>query len=171
MKTTGTLLDVSMDFKTRKGKVALLIDTTDLDVLDVISDFKDKKLDIDIKKHIEKRSGKANRYFWELLSQVCDKKGIDELEDYRRRVKELGIFRVSKIPSEDFETLKKSWENWGKAWFCEVGDTEMIGETEFKIVFLYYGSSSFNKKQMSRLIDNLVQDCKAFPSCIIVSIV
>ncbi len=161
MKTTGTLLDVSMDFKTRKGKVALLIDTTDLDVLDVISDFKDKKLDIDIKKHIEKRSGKANRYFWELLSQVCDKKGIDELEDYRRRVKELGIFRVSKIPSEDFETLKKSWENWGKAWFCEVGDTEMIGETEFKIVFLYYGSSSFNKKQMSRLIDNLVQDCKA----------
>ena len=86
---------------------------------------------------------------------------LDELEEYRRRVKELGIFRVSKIPTEDFETLKKSWENWGKAWFCEVGDTEIIGDTEFKVVFLYYGSSSFSKQQMSRLIDNLVQDCKA----------
>ena len=161
MKTTGSLLDVSMDFKTGKGKVAVLIDTKDLDVLDVISDFKDKKLDIEIKKHVEKRSGKANRYFWELLGQVCDRKHLDELEEYRRRVKELGIFRVSKIPSQDFETLKKTWENWGKAWFCEVGDTELIGDIEFKIVFLYYGSSSFNQQQMSRLIDNLVQDCKA----------
>ena len=26
---------------------------------------------------------------------------------------------------------------------------------------LYYGSSSFNTKQMSRLIDGVVQDCKA----------
>lgn len=161
MKTTGSLLDVSMDFKTGKGKVALLIDTSDLEVLEVISDLKEKKLDIDIKKHVEKRSGKSNRYFWELLGQACEKKHIDKLEEYRRRVKELGIFRVSRIPAEDFETLKKTWENWGEAWFCEVGDTEIIGDMEFKIVFLYYGSSSFNKEQMSRLIDNLVQDCKA----------
>ena len=161
MKTTGKLLDVSMDFTTGKGKVALLIDTTDLEVLDIINNFKELKLDIDIKKHVEKRSGKSNRYFWELLGQVCDRKGLDELEEYRRRVKELGIFRVSRIPLQDLETLKKTWENWGKAWFCEVGDTEIIGDIEFKIVFLYYGSSSFNKKQMSRLIDNLVQDCKS----------
>ena len=26
---------------------------------------------------------------------------------------------------------------------------------------LYYGSSTFDTKQMSRLIDNIVQDCKA----------
>lgn len=161
MKTTGSLLDVSMDFKTGKGKLTTLIDTTDLDVLDVISNLKDKKLDIEIKVHVEKRSGKSNRYFWELLGQACEKKHIDKLEEYKRRVKELGIFRVSRIPTEDFETLKKTWENWGEAWFCEVGDTEIIGDMEFKIVFLYYGSSSFNKKQMSRLIDNLVQDCKA----------
>ena len=161
MKSTGELLDVSLDFKTGKGKVALLIDTSDLDVLDLLANLREKKLDIDIKKHIEKRSGKSNRYFWELLGQVCERKHLDELEEYRRRVKELGIFRVSRIPSQDLETLKKTWENWGKAWFCEVGDTEIIGDMEFKIVFLYYGSSSFNKNQMSRLIDNLVQDCRA----------
>ena len=32
---------------------------------------------------------------------------------------------------------------------------------EFKIINAYYGSSSFNTKQMSRLINNLVQDCQA----------
>ena len=161
MKTTGKLLDVSMDFKTKKGKVTLLIDTTDLDTLDVINDLKDKKIDIEIKKHVEKRSGKSNRYFWELLEQLCDRRCLDKLSEYKKRVKELGIFRVSRIPSKDFDTLKKSWEHWGEAWFCEVGDTEIIGDEEFKIVFLYYGSSSFNKSQMSRLIDDLVQDCKA----------
>ena len=161
MKTTGEILDLSMDFKTGKGKVALLIDTKDLDTLEILAKLKEAKLDVEIKKHTEKRSGKSNRYFWELLGQVCARKHLDELEEYRRRVKELGIFRVSKIPSQDYETLKKTWENWGKAWFCEVGDTEIIGDIEFKIVFLYYGSSSFNKQQMSRLIDNLVQDCKA----------
>ena len=30
-----------------------------------------------------------------------------------------------------------------------------------KILHLYYGSSSFDKKQMSRLIDGVVQDCQA----------
>ncbi len=161
MKTTGELTEVSLDFKTSKGKLALLIDTRDMEVLELLSNLKEIKLDIEIKKHVEKRSGKSNRYFWELLEQVCEIKHLDKLTEYKRRVKELGIFRVSKIESKDFATLKKTWENWGEAWFCEVGDTEFIGDTEFKIVFLYYGSSSFDKKQMSRLIDNLVQDCKA----------
>lgn len=161
MKTTGKLLDVSKDIITGKAKVTLMLDTRNQEALDDIIKLLDRKLNIDIKKYIEKRSGKSNRYFWELLDEVCDRKKIDKLEEYRRRVKELGIFRVSKIPAEDYETLKKTWENWGEAWFCEVGDIERIGDTEFKIVFLYYGSSSFNKQQMSRLIDNLVQDCKA----------
>lgn len=161
MKTMGELIDISLDLRTRKGKIALIIDTKDMDMLDVLNSFKEKKLDIEIKKHIEKRSGRANRYFWELLEKLCDKKGLDKLSEYKRRVIELGIFRVSRVPSKDYETIKKSWENWGEAWFCEVGDTEIIGDEEFKIVFLYYGSSSYNKQQMSRLIDNLVQDCKA----------
>lgn len=28
-------------------------------------------------------------------------------------------------------------------------------------LILYYGSSTYNTEQMSRLIDNIVQDCKA----------
>lgn len=161
MKTKGELIDISLDLTTGKGKIALIIDTKDLGMLDVLNNLKEKRLDIEIKKHVEKRSGRANRYFWELLEELCDKKGLDKLGEYKRRVVELGIFRVSRVPSKDYETIKKSWENWGEAWFCEVGDTEIIGDEEFKIVFLYYGSSSYNKQQMSRLIDNLVQDCKA----------
>lgn len=42
-------------------------------------------------------------------------------------------------------------------WFTEKVDE--IGEKT--TLNAYYGSSSYNSKQMSRLIDNLVQDCKS----------
>ena len=54
------------------------------------------------------------------------------------------------------------WTAQGIAWFCEVADTEYVGEIEFKIIHAYYGSSSYNSKQMSRLIDGVVQDCKIY---------
>ena len=54
------------------------------------------------------------------------------------------------------------WTSQGIAWFCEIADTTYIGDTEFKIINAYYGSSSFNSKQMARLIDGVVQDCKVY---------
>lgn len=98
--------------------------------------------------------------FWKLLTEYAEEKEIDAIEEYKERVKRLGIFRVSRIETKDLETFKKSWENWGTAWFCEVYDTEYLGDIEFKILHLYYGSSSFNSKQMSRLVNDLVEDCK-----------
>ena len=52
------------------------------------------------------------------------------------------------------------WVSQGIAWFCELADTTYIENTEFKIINAYYGSSSYNSKQMSRLINDLVEDCK-----------
>lgn len=46
----------------------------------------------------------------------------------------------------------------GIAWFTEIVD---IAENDKIVVNAYYGSSSYNSKQMSRLIENLVQDCQA----------
>ena len=54
------------------------------------------------------------------------------------------------------------WTAQGIAWFCEIADTIYIGDAEFKIINAYYGSSSFNSKQMARLIDGVVQDCKPY---------
>ena len=87
-------------------------------------------------------------------------KRLDGIE-YKKRVKELGIFRRFRIETRDVKTFKIMWQDKGIAWFCEIADTEYIGNIEFKIINAYYGSSSFNSKQMSRLIDGVVQDCQA----------
>lgn len=155
---TGEIKDISIDYISNKPKITLLLN--ERECLNSLENLKDSKLSIEIKKWIKKRSLDANRYFWKLLKTYSEEKEVDAIEEYKERVKRLGIFRVSRIETKDVETYKKSWENWGTAWFCEVYDTEYLGNVEFKILHLYYGSSSFNSKQMSRLINDLVEDCK-----------
>lgn len=158
LQTTGNITDINIDFETNKTKLILMLDTKQLEVLEQLK--KCGKLNVEIKKYRQKRSLDANRYFWKLLTEYAEEKEIDAIEEYKERVKRLGIFRVSRIETKDLEKFKKSWENWGTAWFCEVYDTEYLGDIEFKILHLYYGSSSFNSKQMSRLVNDLVEDCK-----------
>ena len=154
---TGEISDLSVDYKTNKTKVTLLIDAEPSQ----IEKFLNQKLNVEIEKYREKRRINANNYFWQLLQKICDEQCLNTITEYKRRVKELGIFRRFKIMVGQVKTFTKIWEDKGIAWFCEIADTEYIGDIEFKIINAYYGSSSYDKKQMSRLIDDLVQDCKA----------
>lgn len=160
METTGTLEEISIDYKTNKAKISFLIN--DKSKLPTIEELKGLKLKITAKKDIKKRSLNANNYFWKLLQELCELAEVETIEEYKRRVKELGIFRRFKIEKDNVNTFEKMWTSQGVAWFCEIADTEIIGNTEFKIINAYYGSSSFNSKQMSRLINDLVEDCKIY---------
>lgn len=130
----------------------------------ILSEFiyEDKKiLTIELNKNEElevkrkKRSKNANSYFWTLLQQLCEELNIDVIQEYKRRVKDLGIFRQWEIDTKNVPTFIQAWEEKGIAWFCEI--VEELGDKT--IINSYYGSSSYNSKQMSTLIDNLVQDC------------
>lgn len=104
----------------------------------------------------KKRSKDQNSYFWELLQQLCFEMNLDVIQEYKKRVKELGIFKQWEIDTINVPTFEKLWSDRGVAWFTE--KVEEIGNKT--IINAYYGSSSYNSKQMSRLLDNLVQDCK-----------
>lgn len=160
LDTTGTIEDIAIDYKTNKAKISLLLDTRQLDIVEELK--KENKLNIEVKKYRKKRSLNANSYFWQLLQELCELVELDTIEEYKRRVKELGIFRQFKIETENIKTFEKMWTSQGKAWFCEIVDTTYVEDTEFKIINAYYGSSSFNSKQMARLIDGVVQDCKVY---------
>lgn len=160
LDTTGTITDLNIDFDTLKPKITVLLDTKNKELIEELKN--DGKLNIELKKYRKKRSLDANAYFWKLLTELCELAEIDTVEEYKRRIKELGIFRQFKIEKDNIKTFEKMWTAQGIAWFCEIADTEYIGDTEFKIINAYYGSSSFNSKQMARLIDGLVQDCKTY---------
>lgn len=158
MKIKVKLDNITRNFKTNKPIISfeVLDNISSLEELENASEF-----DLEIKKHIKKRSLDANAYFWKLLRDMCKLQNLNPIEEYKKRVKELGIFRIMSTETENVKTIRKIWEEKGIAWVVEEFDTEYKGDVEFKILHLYYGSSSFNTKYMSRLIDGVVQDCQA----------
>lgn len=111
--------------------------------------------EIEVKR--KKRSKDSNSYFWKLLQELCFEMNLDVIQEYRKRVKELGIFQTFELDTKNTPTFEFLWSSRGIGWFTEKVD-EIGDKTTLNA---YYGSSSYNSKQMSRLIDNLVQDCKA----------
>jgi hypothetical protein len=123
-----------------------------------------EKLSINIGKYREKRSLNANGYMWTLCGLLAEKMSNDKVtytkEDiYRDAIKEVGVWYDDEIEPEKVQRRCKAWELIGTGWLTERVDFTADGEKE--IIRFYYGSSQYNKKQMSRLIDNIVQDCQA----------
>lgn len=123
-----------------------------------------EKLLIVIDKYREKRSLNANKYMWSLCNQLAeclsDEKVKYTKDDiYRDKIKESGIWYDDEIEPEKVTRRCKAWQMIGTGWLTERVDFSADGNRE--IIRFYYGSSQYNKKQMARLIDNIVQDCEA----------
>ena len=123
-----------------------------------------EKLSINIDKYREDRSNKANAYMWKLCSMLADKLSDDGIphtkEDvYRNAVKERGIYKEQGgLPIDFAKTSRTAWEMLGTAWITEQVDFEPDGENV--IVRYYYGSSVYNTKQFSRILDWLIVECQ-----------
>ncbi len=148
-----------MEYGTGKTILCLEVNETQA-AMQGFDDFKDcEKLSIKISKYREKRSLNANNYAWQLMTKLAENQGITKEEVYKHHIKEIGVCRQVEIDEKAVDTLIHSWGLHGIGWFAEKLD---YGEHDgFLLVNLYYGSSTYNTKQMSRLIDNIVQDCQA----------
>lgn len=119
----------------------------------------DKDLTVEIKAFRKRRSLDANAYFWVLCDKLAVKTGISKAEIYRESIKNIGGNSDTVcVVDEAVDKLRAAWERNGLGWQTEVLDSKIQGCTN---VVLYYGSSTYDTKQMARLIDNIVQDCKA----------
>lgn len=155
MKLQGTLVDISIDFKTKKPKITLLINSNmkTLEELDKLN-----LLDIEVKKHRNKRSLDANAYCWVLCEKLAIAMDITKEEVYKQEIMMVGKSVIVPIKIEEVEYFKNAWENKGLGYICEdLGKSKL---ENFENLRLYYGSSSYNTKDMSRLINSIVDDCK-----------
>ena len=128
-------------------------------------EMKQKKYVVEIKEYQERRSLDANRYFWQLLDKmaaILDHTG-DEVytkEDlYIDYVRQVGPFKDFTLTQDEAKTFQVAWSMLGVGWPCEQVDFDPDGDRV--VIRAYYGSSTYSKKQMSRLIDMAVQDAKA----------
>lgn len=112
----------------------------------------------EIKRQRKKRSNDANAYFFVLADKLSEKLNIPTTEIYRNYIREIGgVSEVVCVKDKAVEKLCKGWSHKGIGWQTETMPSKIKGCTN---VILYYGSSTYDTAQMSRLIDMVVQDCK-----------
>jgi hypothetical protein len=124
-----------------------------------LNELNDRDLSIDIKQWRERRSLDANAYFWVLCDRLSEVTGRGKSEIYRDEIRDIGgNSETVCVMDKAVDKLRSAWEKNGLGWQTETFDSKLDGCTN---VTLYYGSSAYDKAQMARLIDNVVQDCKA----------
>lgn len=117
----------------------------------------DREKVFEIKEHKKKRSLNANSYAWVLIGKIADAIGNTKEEVYREYIKNKGIYRIITIDEKAAPTFIKVWEDKGLGWICEKSETKIAGLID---VIAYYGTSSYNSKQMANFIDYVVAEAK-----------
>lgn len=153
------------------GKLAYLVGYTDKGKPIVALEINDRKeamkmvdelhgediLSIKIGKKGKKRSLDANAYCWVLISKLAEKLNITKTEVYRSAIREIGgNCDTVCVQDKAVKSLREGWERNGIGWQTDKFPSKIEGCTN---VVLYYGSSTYDGAQMSRLINIILQEC------------
>ena len=134
--------------------------TVGADFRETFDKLKDKDISVEIKKHHPKRSKTANDFCWAMCTDIGNAitPPLPKEDVYRKAIRDVGEYEPLPIKNEAVETFQQRWATKGTGWFAEVIDDSKI--SGYKLVFAYYGSSTYDTAAMSRLIDYLVQDAR-----------
>lgn len=107
----------------------------------------------ELKPYRQKRSLNANAYMWVLADKLADKLRTTPVAIYRTAIDNAGVFEEIKVGSvEAAQRFKRIWQSNGLGWL-----TKTIDDTT---IFAYYGSSTYDSKQLARVIDFLQDECR-----------
>lgn len=112
--------------------------------------------DVEIKRKRKKRSLNANSYAWVLCDKIASAIGITKEEVYRSHIHDVGVFTDIWIRLDASNDFIEEWESSGIGRIAE----PIFVNGNYVNIRTYYGSSTYDTKQMSRLIDNIVHEAK-----------
>lgn len=138
------------------GKVVLMLDT-DLSA-EYLDDLKDKELKVQVSVWRQDRSLNANNYCWKLLDEIAQRMHSTKEEVYQEIISKVGVFEILPIRNEAVDNFVEKWKSRGLGWVCNIMRDSKI--PNYTNVIAYYGSSVYNTKEMSRLIDEVVQEAQ-----------
>ena len=159
LQTTGIILKTDTDTNTRKLKISLLVDVNNKEVVEKLKS--ENKLCIELKKWRQKRSLDANSYCWVLCDKIakelCKDGTIVTKEDvYKDAILQIGSFEPFIVQEKTYMNFKRIWEKQGLGFLVQ----EVSKKDKCIKVNCYYGSSTYNTKEMSLLIECIVELAK-----------
>lgn len=147
MKTTGKITDITLTLD-KKTLISFKVDARPED----IEKYIDKDLDISFGKHRNKRSLDANACLWACIGQIAEQIRADSWSVYLYMLERYGKYTHIVVKPEAVPDLKRQWRE-----IKVVGDTLIYGEP-MKQVLCFYGSSTYDSKEFSRLLDGVISE-------------
>ena len=154
---------ITQDYATGEFTIMLRVDRESSSAVrqfvNKLHDMKETVL-VEISPWRRKRSLDANAYCWVLLERLSEATQADKATIYREMIRDItGNSETICVQKEAADKLCSVWERNGIGWQTERFPSKLDGCVN---VILYYGSSVYDTKQMSRLIDRIVYECKTF---------
>ena len=134
------------------GKWLLTFETVELP--DIFDKTRDKDLNLEIKQHRNHRSKDANALLWECIGRLAMALRADKWDIYLLMLRRYGQYTYIVVPPNAVEMVARQWRE------CEViGDININGRDGVQML-CYYGSSTYDTKQFSILLDGVISEMK-----------
>lgn len=153
MRFTGKFLNVARDWISGKYAISFTID--DESVLPEIDKIKDlEKLDIEAKKFRKGRSLDANALLWACLGEMANVLKADKWDVYLMMLRRYGKYTYICVKPNVVESVKRQWRE------CEVIGTTVINGKKATQMLCYFGSSTYDTKEFSDLLEGVISEMK-----------
>lgn len=149
MEFKGNIKSIS---KSLEGEFNLTISTKSN--ISSLQELQKETLDVEVKKHREKRSLNANGLLWKMLGDIAAALNTDKWEVYLQMLKRYGTYTYICVKPDAVEGVKKQWRE------CEeLGEIDINGQKAIQLL-CYYGSSTYNTQEFSVLLDGVISEMK-----------
>lgn len=152
MELNGKLLAA---YKNADGRTVILAEALEIgseESLDKL--LHEERVKITIEKYKEKRSLSANSYFWVMCDKIAKKLGTDRWDQYLSQIYRYGCFIDVSVINKAIPILKNTYR------YIQVIDEGFMNGEPASVVRCFRGSSTYDKEEMSDLINGTVEDAK-----------
>lgn len=153
MNLTGKIKGITKDWLSNKWNITLEVNEQIPEEINELNQC--EKLSIEIKKHRNKRSLDANAYMWILLQKIAEEVNSDRWSVYLEMLQKYSReFTFVICKDKAIDKLKELYRTC-----IDLGEVDVNGMQGHQMQ-VFFGSSTFDSKAMSVLIDGVVSECK-----------
>lgn len=150
MEFRGHIVDISRDWKT--GRFRVTFESME-DISKQLESITDKLLTITAKIFRNKRSRDANSYSWVLMQKIAEDQHTDKWSVYLEMLGRYGVFTHIIVRPGVVDRVVSEWRT-----VKNLGEVTVSGQTGIQLQ-CYFGSSTYNTKEMSVFIEGIVSEC------------
>ena len=150
IESNARFIDITRSMN-NKIRLTFEVDQIPPNLSDII---KDVCLLLTVKRWKEKRSLDANRLLWSCIGKLAAELRADKWDIYLLMLRRYGKFTYICVKPEVVEAVKKQWRE-----VEEIGEIDINGDRAIQLL-CYFGSSTYNTKEFSVLLDGVISEMK-----------